>query len=447
MKRAGKTFLTLLLTLFVLAACSSGGDGPAFFGNQPAAVEAVYIDPEVVMIGVGETMSLSPVFEPANATNRNVTWQSDDEGVVTVNAEGEILGISSGLTTVTVTSEDGAFTSLCTVRVIVPLEEFSFNNCPGGIVVIDKEGGMSLSLDIGPENASHTTLKWFSTNLDAVDFPTPSTINSRLIRGLETGEANIIVSTFPSMETASCRVIVKEAAEDPPPSPATTVFTTIAPVPESIPVPGWPEPGEKLNFKRGALEFKMVYVWTPLTFPTTVDDTPFVTLSAEAQYFIGETEVTYELWYTVRMWATTNRGDGKRADGGPLYSIYWPGMGGSDGIGAEPPTDDNKTHPVTHISWREAMVWTNALTEYYNAHRDPGAPELTCAYYTDSDYTTPIRTTVFTDLSRTAGSQDNPFVRADATGFRLPTSREWELAARFRAIDTTNAISGDATLM
>ncbi len=151
MKRAGKTFLTLLLTLFVLAACSSGGDGPAFFGNQPAAVEAVYIDPEVVMIGVGETMSLSTVFEPANATNQNVTWQSDDDGVVTVNAEGEILGISSGLTTVAVTSEDGAFTSLCTVRVIVPVEEFSIANCPDGYVVMDKGTAMTLNFTIEPE--------------------------------------------------------------------------------------------------------------------------------------------------------------------------------------------------------------------------------------------------------------------------------------------------------
>ena len=448
MERVSKTRMGILLMIFVLSACSSGGDGPAFWGNRSVPVEAVYIDPEIVTIGVGETVSLSTVFQPANATNRNVTWQSDDEAIVTVNADGEIHGVSSGLTTITVTSENGSLTSVCAVRVIVPVEEFSFTNCPDGIVIIDKEDGATLSLNILPMDATHVRLQWFSTNLEAVDFPTLSTMTSRNVRGLETGEADIIVSTWPSMKTTSCRVIVKEAADPPPASPATTVFTTIAPVPENMPIPELPAyPGEKLNFKRGALEFNMVYVWTPLTFPTTVLDTPFVTLSEEEQYFIGDTEVTYELWYTVRMWASTNRGDGKRADGGALYTLYWPGMGGSDGIEAEPPTDENKNHPVTHISWREAMVWTNALTEYYNAHRESGQPELTCVYYTDSGYTTPIRSTARTDLNRTAGSQDNPFVNLAADGFRLPTSREWEVAARFRAIDTTNAISGGNNIM
>ncbi|MFO7568780.1 MAG: Ig-like domain-containing protein, partial [Smithellaceae bacterium] len=350
MRNITKTSIALLFTVMLLGGCSSGGDDPLYPVVRPVAAEAVYIDPEAVTIGVGDTLSLSTVFAPANATNRNVTWQSGDETVVTVNDDGDIQGVSSGFTTITVTSEDGEFTSFCAVRVIVPVEEFSFTNCPDGIVVIDKEDGMSLQLAILPMDATHVRLQWFSTNLDAVDFPIPSTISSRNIRGLETGEADIIVSTWPSMETTSCRVIVKEVDDPEPPSPGTTVFTTIAPSPSDFDIPGLPDPGQKLNFKRGSLEFNMVYVWTPLTFPIGVNDNVFVTIPAEKKYFIGDTEVTYELWYTVRMWATTNRGDAKRADGGPLYSFEFHGMGGSEGIGGETPTEDNKNHPVTHIS-------------------------------------------------------------------------------------------------
>ncbi|MDI6741940.1 MAG: SUMF1/EgtB/PvdO family nonheme iron enzyme [Smithella sp.] len=447
MERARKTFLTILLTIFVLSACSSGSDGPVFWGNPSVPVEAVYIDPESVIIGVGDTLSLSPVFAPANATNRNVTWQSDNEAVVTVNDDGEIQGVSSGFTTITVTSEDGDFTSVCAVRVIVPVTSFSIEDCPGGVLIIEEGAGRNLSVTIEPDGeATHSSLKCYSTNQESVTCASVGALLSRNILAVAPGEADIIVSTWPSMETTSCRVIVKEVGDPDPPSPGTTVFTTIAPSPSDFDIPGLPDPGQKLNFKRGSLEFNMVYVWTPLTFPTTVHDTPFVTLLADEQYFIGETEVTYELWYTVRMWASTNRGDAKRADGGPLYSFEFHGMGGSEGIGGEPPTDDNKNHPVTHISWREAMVWTNALTEYYNAHKVLGQPDLTCVYYTDSGYTTPIRTTSLANLSLTAGSQDNPFVKQDANGFRLPTSREWEVAARFRAIDTTNAFSGDGLM-
>lgn len=38
---------------------------------------------------------------------------------------------------------------------------------------------------------------------------------------------------------------------------------------------------------------------------------------------------------------------------------------------------------------REAMVWTNALTEYVNCHT---GSNLEPVYYTDSNYSTPIRT-------------------------------------------------------
>ena len=76
------------------------------------------------------------------------------------------------------------------------------------------------------------------------------------------------------------------------------------------------------------------------------------------------------------------------------------------------------------------MVWCNALTEYYNAQN---GTSLECVYFTDSDFTTPIR--ICDDSPEInypdPGAQDDPYVKSYANGFRLPISNEWELAARY----------------
>ena len=87
---------------------------------------------------------------------------------------------------------------------------------------------------------------------------------------------------------------------------------------------------------------------------------------------------------------------------------------------------------MTTVSWRDAIVWRNALTEYYAAK---GGTSYQCVYYTDSDYAAPIR-------SASDASIDAPYIYEAATGnqemascaakgFRLPTSDEWYQAARY----------------
>ena len=170
--------------------------------------------------------------------------------------------------------------------------------------------------------------------------------------------------------------------------------------------------GETVNYTVGSVSFTMVYISGGITFPKGLSDSSTGTVSNS--YLIAQTEVTYELWSAVYTWAVSNG-----------YTFANSGTKGNDG---------NQTiqDPVTTINWRDALVWTNALTEYYNAQK---GLSLTCAYHSNADYTAPIRDSSDGSYSAstnpTVGGFDDPYVKSDATGFRLLTIDEWELAARY----------------
>jgi formylglycine-generating enzyme required for sulfatase activity len=187
------------------------------------------------------------------------------------------------------------------------------------------------------------------------------------------------------------------------------------------------------NLTLALIVFNMISVPVPaggFIFPTGTADGGTATVANA--YEIGEAEVTYELWYAVRDWAVS-RG----------YTFYNnPGREGNAGTTGAGPTGA-KREPVTMVNWFDAAVWLNALTEWIN-ERD--GKNLEPVYYYDSTYTankvaknsTPTLNFVKESSSYSYASA---YAKPGANGFRLPTSNEWELAARWRN-DSTNTVSG-----
>lgn len=86
--------------------------------DDPDAVHVtgVSVVPTVATLYIGGTTTVTPVIEPALATDKTVTWSTSNQSVVTVD-NGVITAVGVGDATVTVTTVDGGFTADVAVTV------------------------------------------------------------------------------------------------------------------------------------------------------------------------------------------------------------------------------------------------------------------------------------------------------------------------------------------
>ena len=80
-------------------------------------VADISLNKDTTTLAVGGEETLTVTFDPVNASNQEVTWESDDPAIATVDADGKVKGISAGTAEITVTSVDGGKTDVCTVTV------------------------------------------------------------------------------------------------------------------------------------------------------------------------------------------------------------------------------------------------------------------------------------------------------------------------------------------
>ena len=85
--------------------------------NRPAVDLNSITLPTTANVKVGKTVTLTPTFDPTNATDKTVSWTSDDELIATV-VDGVVTGVAAGTVDITVTyTADPTIKATCAVTV------------------------------------------------------------------------------------------------------------------------------------------------------------------------------------------------------------------------------------------------------------------------------------------------------------------------------------------
>jgi len=117
MKNKNKIFGFALITAIALtiAACWQPTDD--LHGLRSVSVTGVMLNRTSAVLSVGESEVLTATVSPPDASNKDVSWSSDNTGIATVN-NGIVTAVAEGQATITVTTADGGITASCIITVI-----------------------------------------------------------------------------------------------------------------------------------------------------------------------------------------------------------------------------------------------------------------------------------------------------------------------------------------
>ena len=171
--------------------------------NTHVNVKGVKIISNKKTLKIGEEFNLKYEVLPSNATNRKVTFSSNNKEVISVDSSGKIKALKAGTADISIKTNEGRFTDYVTIiveRDIIHVKSASMNKQNTSIIEGESE---RLSYTITPSNADNRKVTWKSSNINV------ATVDGNgLVTAQKEGTASISIVTDDGKITSSCTVFV-----------------------------------------------------------------------------------------------------------------------------------------------------------------------------------------------------------------------------------------------
>lgn len=168
----------------------------------PTLVETIELNRYTAQIRVQDGYRLTANIYPLTATDKSVTWSSSNPQIVSVDTEGNVLGIGLGEAQIICTANDGSgITAQCRVTVTTTATQ-SVSVTANGSTTLKASETVQLTAIVLPETASDKSVRWQSDKTDI------ATVDNRgLVTAVSVGSATI-TATNSGGQTASISITV-----------------------------------------------------------------------------------------------------------------------------------------------------------------------------------------------------------------------------------------------
>lgn len=127
-------------------------------------ITSITLNKTELEIEKGGSKRLICSLEPQNTTDTNIKWESQDDSIATVDANGRVLAVGAGTTVVT--AKAGSFTAECSVTVTAAENNIS-GEIPSGTIVPDAAEAV-MAVAVGSEDIADTALAIGASESDLI---------------------------------------------------------------------------------------------------------------------------------------------------------------------------------------------------------------------------------------------------------------------------------------
>lgn len=160
----------------------------------------------------GKKLTLKAKANPANASNKALTWKSSNTKIAKVASNGVVTGVKAGTVKITATAKDGSRKSAtCTVTVRQSVSKITLSKT--NVVLPKKGSSYNVRVTVAPKNAynKNVAVKSAKTKVAKVSASTVKSGKTVKITAVKKGTTKVVFTAKDgSKKSATCKVTVKK---------------------------------------------------------------------------------------------------------------------------------------------------------------------------------------------------------------------------------------------